>query len=451
MAYYKLQSPLKLGADYVYPLTSYDQIILADGTRWNGKSLDDSAYLPLTGGTLTAASGATPLTLKSGTGQASSYLKFVNTNDTVLGWIGFQSQDNPVISYGTSTTDYSILHTGNYSSYALPLTGGTINGTVSAAKFEGTYEAGSTTSTTYKHFRVSRLGSDGNYAQGFFYISSSGASAQIGVSKNGTTVGTATLGTNLQYTGKVIAAGATFSQDVIMTGAAAITSANIGSMYYLSRDAALIKHTAHTALSSYSPLYSLKGASGDFAAGLIHYPSGESDLQWIYVLDSDYNAGNNNFTSLMTLTSTGKLTATKVYGAVWNDYAEYRSQNETIEPGYITYCDDDGKLKKTVERLQKYEGVVSDTYGFAIGETDDCKTPLAVSGRALVYCDPEEEHFHSGDCVCAGPDGLAYRMTREEIIEFPDRIVGVVSEIPTYETWGSGNVEVDGRIWIKVK
>jgi len=46
---------------------------------------------------------------------------------------------------------------------------------------------------------------------------------------------------------------------------------------------------------------------------------------------------------------------------------------------------------------------------------------------------------------------LAYRMMREEIIEFPDRIVGVVSEIPTYETWGTGNVKVDGRIWIKIK
>lgn len=151
------------------------------------------------------------------------------------------------------------------------------------------------------------------------------------------------------------------------------------------------------------------------------------------------------------VTAPGILTATSVYGAVWNDYAEYRNQNETIEPGYIAYCDDDGKLKKTTERLQKYEGVVSDTFGFAIGKTDDCQTPLAVSGRALVYCDPEEEHFHSGDCVCAGPDGLAYRMTREEIIEFPERIVGVVSEIPTYETWGTGNVEVDGRIWIKVR
>ena len=137
-----------------------------------------------------------------------------------------------------------------------------------------------------------------------------------------------------------------------------------------------------------------------------------------------------------------------LYGAAWNDYAEYRDQNEIIKPGYITYCDDDGKLKLTTKRLQKFEGVVSDTYGFSIGETDQCKTPIAVSGRVLVYTNPEDI-FHAGDCVCAGPNGLAHYMTREEIVEFPDRIVGIVSEIPTYETWN--NVNVNGRIWIKVK
>ena len=146
----------------------------------------------------------------------------------------------------------------------------------------------------------------------------------------------------------------------------------------------------------------------------------------------------------------GNIYGAKVYGAVFNDYAEYRDQNEKINAGYIVYCDDDGKLKLTTERLQKFEGVVSDTFGFAIGETDECQTPIAVSGRVLVYCNPED-HFHSGDCVCAGPDGKAYRMTREEVTMYPDRIVGVVSEIPTYERWGTGNVEVNGRIWIKVK
>lgn len=139
-----------------------------------------------------------------------------------------------------------------------------------------------------------------------------------------------------------------------------------------------------------------------------------------------------------------------LYGACWNDYAEYRNQIEEIKPGYITYSEDDGKLRLTTERLQAFEGIVSDTFGYAIGETEENKTPLAVSGRALVYCNPDDD-FHSGDCVCAGPGGLAYRMTREEIVTFPDRIVGIVSEIPAYETWGTGNVNVNGRIWVKVR
>ena len=42
-------------------------------------------------------------------------------------------------------------------------------------------------------------------------------------------------------------------------------------------------------------------------------------------------------------------------------------------------------------------------------------------------------------------------MTREEVREYPDRIIGTVSEIPDYGVWGTGNVKVNNRIWIKVK
>jgi hypothetical protein len=42
-------------------------------------------------------------------------------------------------------------------------------------------------------------------------------------------------------------------------------------------------------------------------------------------------------------------------------------------------------------------------------------------------------------------------MTREEIREWPDRIIGIVSEIPQYETWGENNIKVNNRIWIKIK
>ena len=106
---------------------------------------------------------------------------------------------------------------------------------------------------------------------------------------------------------------------------------------------------------------------------------------------------------------------------------------------------------KTTKKLQHCEGVVSDTFGFAIGETEQCKTPLAVSGRVLAYPYEDRNKYHTGDVVAAGPEGKVIKMSRRQIKNYPDRIVGVVSEIPDYETWGTGNVNVDGRIWIKVK
>lgn len=149
--------------------------------------------------------------------------------------------------------------------------------------------------------------------------------------------------------------------------------------------------------------------------------------------------------------STGSLIASKVYGAVWNDYAEFRSAAMPVAAGRVVYSNDSGELFITTERLQAFEGVTSDTYGFAIGETETAKTPLAVAGRVLVYTDENRYSFHSGDTVCAGKNGTISKMTREEIINYPDRIVGVVSEIPEYKTWGTGNIAVNDRIWITVK
>lgn len=141
----------------------------------------------------------------------------------------------------------------------------------------------------------------------------------------------------------------------------------------------------------------------------------------------------------------------KVYGAVWNDYAEYRNQKEKIEPGYCVYSNNQGILRKTQLRLEACDGIVSDTFGFAIGETKECKTPLAVAGRVLAYCEGNRYDYQSGDAVCAGPDGKVCKMSREEIREWPDRIIGTVSEIPEYKHWGDGNIPVNNRIWIKVK
>lgn len=138
-------------------------------------------------------------------------------------------------------------------------------------------------------------------------------------------------------------------------------------------------------------------------------------------------------------------------GAAWNDYAEYRNQEEEVEPGYCVKSADNGKVSKTTEKYAACDGIVSDTFGFSIGKTDTCRTPLAVAGRVLAYFEGNREDYHAGDTVCAGPNGKVMKMTREEIKEYPDRIIGLVSEIPEYETWGQNNILVNRRIWIKIK
>lgn len=145
-----------------------------------------------------------------------------------------------------------------------------------------------------------------------------------------------------------------------------------------------------------------------------------------------------------------------VTSAVWNDYAECR-KSDSQEPGYVMFEKGDDTLSKTIERLQHFAGIVSDTWGFSQGETADAKTNIAVAGRVLAYPYRDRNEYKPGDCVCAAPGGKVDIMTREEIVQYPDRIVGTVSCVPEYEEWGGGEgadrdpVKVNGRIWIKVK
>lgn len=146
----------------------------------------------------------------------------------------------------------------------------------------------------------------------------------------------------------------------------------------------------------------------------------------------------------------GVLVANKVRGAVWNDYAEYRESlikeagRCVVETGY-------GDLELSTKRLQLGGNIISDTFGFSIGETDKAETPIAVCGRVLAYPYEDRYKFTAGAAVCSGPDGTISLMTREEVKEWPDAIVGYVSEIPEYKEWGPDKIQVNNRIWIKVK
>lgn len=145
-----------------------------------------------------------------------------------------------------------------------------------------------------------------------------------------------------------------------------------------------------------------------------------------------------------------------VTSAVWNDYAEYR-ESDCEEFGRVLIEVGDDTLTQSTERLQPFAGISSDTWGFCQGETNKAKTPIAVAGRVLAYPYQDRNNYKPGDCVCTAPNGTVDIMTREEIKEYPDRIVGTVSCVPDYEEWGGGehadrpSVKINGRIWIKVK
>lgn len=146
----------------------------------------------------------------------------------------------------------------------------------------------------------------------------------------------------------------------------------------------------------------------------------------------------------------GVLVAKKVRGAVFNDYAEYR-ESLIKEPGRCVIETGYGDLELSTKRLQLGGNIISDTFGFSIGETDKAGTPIAVCGRVLAYPYEDRYKFTAGAAVCSGPNGTISLMTREEIKEWPDAIIGYVSEIPEYKEWGTDKIQVNNRIWIKLK
>lgn len=140
----------------------------------------------------------------------------------------------------------------------------------------------------------------------------------------------------------------------------------------------------------------------------------------------------------------------RVFNAVFNDYAEYRT-TINLQPGRVVIDNDDGSLSCSSKRLQPGAQIISDTFGHSMGYTEDCQTPLAVAGRVLTYTYQDRNNYHAGMAVCSAPNGTVDIMTREEIKEYPDCIIGIVSEIPQYEEWGTDKVKVNNRIWIKIK
>ena len=222
----------------------------------------------------------------------------------------------------------------------------------------------------------------------------------------------------------------------------------ISKSWYNGRDGAIIRQTSYT---GYNAIVSAKTTNGSWEIG----PYSNNYLHFVYVPDTSYSGSTNTgIVSTIRMGPTGT-----VFGAVWNDYAEYRKDNAKEKdiqiPGKCVHEVGDGTLALTTKRLERGCEIISDTFGFAIGQDEEngYNTPIASNGRVLAYPYESIKEFasHIGYPVCSGPDGTVSIMTEEEEEKYPSRIIGTISEIPDYEEWGTGKVKVNERVWIRIR
>lgn len=166
--------------------------------------------------------------------------------------------------------------------------------------------------------------------------------------------------------------------------------------------------------------------------------------QTVSLVEWSANAGD-----IITAVSLAASEVTSTASSAANDYAEYRD-TDVLEPGRCVIETGNDDLIQSTERLQPGANIISDTYGSVIGDASK-GAPIAVAGRVLAYPLEDRESYRKapGMPVCSGPNGTVSLMTREEMINRPECIVGYVSSVPKDEKWG--NAAINGRIWIKVK
>lgn len=149
----------------------------------------------------------------------------------------------------------------------------------------------------------------------------------------------------------------------------------------------------------------------------------------------------------------GGIKGNKVYNAVWNDLADCIPVDDEVElEAGRCYCFDGTHYYKSDRYLADgIIGIHSDTYGMHMGAKQGVKQmDVAVAGFVLAYVDTT---YPVGTALTCTEDGMLTAMSRQDKIEYPEKIVAIYWKNELEEYWGSDTqkVKVNGRRWVKVR
>jgi hypothetical protein len=193
---------------------------------------------------------------------------------------------------------------------------------------------------------------------------------------------------------------------------------------------------------------------GDATAAILLLSQGTT-LKCYSAGDDKYGQWYHNGTDFVASTSAGHIrlnpvagsyvySSTKIYNAVYNDYADMwdLAPNQEIKPGYVYSQTNNGLIIANEYADIKAVGICTDTYGFNVGGEDkqEGKVPISVAGFVLAYVD---NVYETGTLLTCNSQGILTKCV--------DSIKAVAKFLKTEEKHKVYNdILVNGRYWVKV-
>lgn len=147
------------------------------------------------------------------------------------------------------------------------------------------------------------------------------------------------------------------------------------------------------------------------------------------------NGGSTAPTGTNRLNYSGYFYATRVYNAVYNDFAECFNTSvkyQTSKNRIVEFIN--GKAQLANPNSDAVIGVVSDSYGYILnGDEADIiagrKVPVGMAGTVMVDAEYTARESDMGCFVCAGFNGKARVIPKGEAYKYEGKIVGKIIDI----------------------